>query len=158
LNAKVLLLSFAVLLTVGVPLAAQDQLKLEDRVVLTKASPGCVRREEFDTLIEIAQQRDEVAFAQYMRSHKCPVLEIGTIGIYEDGVSRVGLCVFVVRGRRIAYGYQAPQRKRRTNASSRLHHHQRDCRQDNADRHQREQRPGNDCTIHGWPRVSVEEG
>jgi hypothetical protein len=37
----------------------------------------------------------------------------------------------------------------------RLHHHQRDCRQDKANHHQRKQRPRHDCTIHRMPRVNV---
>lgn len=94
LNAKVLLLSFAVLLTAGASLAEQDQLNLEDRVVLTKASPGCVKRTEFDTMVEIARRHDPVAFAHYMTRHKCPVQEAGTTGIYEDrGFEGRAMCI-----------------------------------------------------------------
>ena len=82
------------LVALGLPLVAQEPPRLEDRVVLIKASPGCVRREEFDRLVDIAQQHKEAAFAQYMRSHKCPVLEAGTTGIYEDwGFRGRAMCI-----------------------------------------------------------------
>jgi hypothetical protein len=82
LNAKVAL-SLVVLLTLVAPLSAKGQLQTE-RVVLTKASPGCAKIEEFDRLVEIAQRRDAIAFTQYMASHNCPVLQAGTIAIRED--------------------------------------------------------------------------
>ena len=82
------------LVALGLPLVAQEPPRLEDRVVLIKASPGCVRREEFDRLVDIAQQHKEAAFAQYMRSHKCPVLEACTTGIYKDwGFQGRAMCI-----------------------------------------------------------------
>jgi hypothetical protein len=84
LSARVLL-SFLALAALGSPSLAGEPLRLEDRVVLIKASPGCVNREEFDRLVDIAQQHEEAAFVHYVRSHKCPVLEAGTTGIYKDG-------------------------------------------------------------------------
>ncbi len=66
--------------------------------MLIKASPGCVRREEFDRLVDIAQQHKqqhkEAAFAQYKRSHKCSVLEAGATGIYKDwGFQGRAMCI-----------------------------------------------------------------
>ena len=82
------------LVALGLPLVAQEPPRLEDRVVLIKASPGCVRRVEFDRLVDIAQQHKEAAFAQYMRSHKCPVLEACTTGIYKDwGFQGRAMCI-----------------------------------------------------------------
>jgi hypothetical protein len=92
LTAKVALF-LIVLLTLVAPLSAKEQLQTE-RVVLTKASPGCAKIEEFDRLVEIAQQRDAIAFAQYMASHNCPVLQAGTIAIREDwAFSGSAICI-----------------------------------------------------------------
>jgi hypothetical protein len=92
-SAKVTL-SFVILLALAAPLAAKQQLQMAHRVVLTKASPGCAKREEFDTMIDFAQQRDAVGFAKYMASHNCPVLQAGTTAVYEDGAySGRAMCI-----------------------------------------------------------------
>ena len=83
LNAKVAL-SLVVLLALAGPLPAKEPLQAGERVVLTKGSPGCAKREEFDRLVDIAQRHDAVAFTQYRANHKCPVLQAGTIAIRED--------------------------------------------------------------------------
>ncbi len=100
------------------PLAGEPP-KLEHRVVLIKASPGCVNREEFDRLVNIAQQ--------HMTSHKCPVLELALPGAAQ--------CASVPPVRPIACGFKRRGATGGTKASSRLHHHQRDPRQYSAKRH-----------------------
>jgi hypothetical protein len=88
------LLSLMVLLALGVTSASSEPLEIKDRVVLTKASPGCVRREEFDRLVELAARHDENAFAEYMLGHECPVLKVGTTATYQDsGFSGRAMCV-----------------------------------------------------------------
>jgi hypothetical protein len=89
-----LVFSLVVLLLSGLPLAAKKPLQVEDRVVLTKASPACLRREEFDRLVELASQHDASGFVQYMADHKCPVLKVGTTAIYHDsGFSGRAMCI-----------------------------------------------------------------
>jgi hypothetical protein len=66
------------------PIAAKERLQSDNRVVLIKASPGCANREEFEAMIDLAQRRDAVGFAEYMASHNCPVLQAGTAAVYED--------------------------------------------------------------------------
>jgi hypothetical protein len=80
----VVVFSLAALLALGAPCAASEPPQIHDHVVLTKASPGCVRREEFDRLVELATQHDERGFKHYMVGHKCPVLKVGTAAIYQD--------------------------------------------------------------------------
>jgi hypothetical protein len=93
LNAKVAL-SLAVSVALAAPLAAKESLQADHRIVLTKTSPGCAKREEFDALIDLAQRRDAVGFAKYMASHNCPVLHAGTAAIYEDrAYSGRAMCV-----------------------------------------------------------------
>jgi hypothetical protein len=82
LNAKIALF-ILVLLAFGVPSVAKE-LRKDDRVVLIKASPGCANRQEFDRLVDLAQGRNAVRFAEYMASHNCSVLEVGTTATYED--------------------------------------------------------------------------
>jgi hypothetical protein len=84
LNAKIA--SFVlVLLAWGVPsAAAKEPLRKDDRVVLIKASPGCTNRQEFDRLVDLAQSRNAVRFAEYMASHNCSVLRVGTTASSED--------------------------------------------------------------------------
>jgi hypothetical protein len=62
LNAKVAL-SLVVLLAFARPLLAREPVDAGEGVVLTKASPACAKREDFDRLIELAQRRDAVGFA-----------------------------------------------------------------------------------------------
>ena len=93
LKAKVVF-SVVVLIASGAPLAAKEQILSEDRVVLTKASPACAKREDFDTLIDLAQRRDAAGFADYMANHNCPVLQPGTAAVYEDlAFSGRAMCV-----------------------------------------------------------------
>jgi hypothetical protein len=89
-----LVFSLVALLASGLPSAAKGPLRIEDRVVLTKASPACVRREEFDRLVELAAQHDASGFVQYMTDRKCPVLKVGTTAIYYDsGFSGRAMCI-----------------------------------------------------------------
>ena len=76
------------------PIAAKERLQSDNRVVLIKASPGCANREEFEAMIDLAQRRDAVGFAEYMASHNCPVLQAGTAAVYEDqAFSGRAMCV-----------------------------------------------------------------
>ncbi len=77
-------LSIVVLLALAGPVAATEPIQVGHRVVLTKSSPACAKRTEFDTLVALAQRRDAAGFADYMASHNCPVLERGTAAVYED--------------------------------------------------------------------------
>jgi hypothetical protein len=93
LSAKVAL-SFVVLVAFGSPLAAKEQFQSNNHVVLIKAIPGCASREEFDAMIDLAERRDEAGFAAYMASHNCPVLQSGTVAVYEDlAFSGRAMCV-----------------------------------------------------------------
>lgn len=45
-------------------------------------------------MIDFAQQRDAVGFANYMASHNCPVLQAGTTAVYEDSAySGRAMCI-----------------------------------------------------------------
>ena len=93
LNAKIAV-SVVVSLALAAPLAAKEPPQTGERVLLTKASPGCAKREEFDRLVDIAQGHDAAAFADYMANHNCPVLQAGTIAIREDSAfSGRAMCV-----------------------------------------------------------------
>jgi hypothetical protein len=83
LNTKIGL-TCIVLFTLAAPVAAKEPIHIGHDVVLTKASPACAKRSEFDALVELAERRDAAGFADYMASHDCPVLNAGTAALYED--------------------------------------------------------------------------
>ncbi len=87
-------LACILLLTSAAPVAATEPIHIDHRVVLTKPSPACAKRSEFDALIELAQRRDAARFGDYMASHDCPVLNPGTAALYEEqALSGRAMCI-----------------------------------------------------------------
>lgn len=87
-------LLFLMLFVSVVPIAAKEHLQSDNHVLLIKTSPGCASRSDFEAMIDLAQRRDAVGFAEYMANHNCPVLQAGTAAVYEDlAFSGRAMCV-----------------------------------------------------------------
>jgi hypothetical protein len=68
---------FLMLFVSVAPVTAKERLQSDNRVVL--AIPGCAKREEFEAMIDLAQRRDTVGFAEVHGEPQLPGAAGGNI-------------------------------------------------------------------------------